>query len=381
MAHQAMALKWRPRKFADLVGQEHVAKTLENAIQGDRLHHAFLFTGTRGVGKTTSARILAKTLNCANLEGLTPCGQCESCRSIDAANGASLDVLELDGASNNGVDDVRALIDQVQYAPMNGKYKIFIIDEVHMLTREAFNALLKTLEEPPPHVRFIFATTEVNKVPATILSRIQRFDFRRINPAQIADRLKYICEQEGIEASPEALAILAEQADGSMRDGLTFFDQVYSFSGKDLSLDAVRDALGIPSQDLYFSLMEAIAAHDQKACFSVVDEFMKGGIEIGRFLEGFSRFLRNMLLVMVDPKSDALEVSTSVVERMQNVSHSFQQGDIMRISRMLSDLQQQVRNSSLPRVTVEMALSRMAWLDRIVDIRKVLASGNAEKKN
>lgn len=381
MAHQAMALKWRPRKFADLVGQEHVAKTLENAIQGDRLHHAFLFTGTRGVGKTTSARILAKTLNCANLEGLTPCGECESCRSIDAANGASLDVLELDGASNNGVDDVRALIDQVQYAPMNGKYKIFIVDEVHMLTREAFNALLKTLEEPPPHVRFIFATTEVNKVPATILSRIQRFDFRRINPAQIAERLKYICEQEGIEASPEALAILAEQADGSMRDGLTFFDQVYSFSGNDLSLDAVRDALGIPSQDLYFSLMEAIAAHDQKACFSVVDEFMKGGIEIGRFLEGFSRFLRNMLLVMIDPRSDALEVSASVVERMQNVSHSFQQGDILRISRMLSDLQQQVRNSSLPRVTVEMALSRMAWLDRVVDIRKVLASGNAEKKN
>ena len=269
MAYVAMARKWRPQSFADMVGQEHIAKTLQNAIEGGRLHHAFLFTGTRGVGKTTSARILARTLNCTGGDPLHPCGQCESCKDI--AGGTPMDVFEIDAASNTGVDNIRDVIERVQYPPVIGKYKVFIIDEVHMLTTGAFNALLKTLEEPPEHVIFIFATTEVNKVPQTILSRVQRFDFKRLTIEQIRSRLRYICEQEGINATDEALDIFAEKADGSMRDGLTYFDQAYAFTGNEMSADAVRSVLGIPPVELFFTLISAIEGHDLKGCFKMVD--------------------------------------------------------------------------------------------------------------
>jgi DNA polymerase III subunit gamma/tau len=371
MAYIAMARKWRPERFSDMVGQDHIARTLESAVRENRLHHGYLFTGTRGVGKTTSARILAKMLNCLQENEFLPCNICSSCKEI--ASGHSMDVIEIDGASNNKVEHVRDLIEQVKYAPMNGKYKIFIIDEVHMLTTSAFNALLKTLEEPPAHVVFIFATTESHKVPQTILSRIQRYDFKRIGPKQIAERLQHICEQENLTTTPTALNLIAEQGDGSMRDALTLFDQVYAFSGSDISEESARQVLGIPGSDLYFALMEHIAAHNQKGCFAVVEEFFQKGIEIHIFLDGFGKFLRNILLGRIDSEALSQEVTPHSLQRYLDAGSPFKSGDLLRLSRMLSDMQSGLKNSSQPRIAVEMGLARMAYLDRIANFRKILS--------
>ncbi|WP_407457620.1 DNA polymerase III subunit gamma/tau [Fibrobacter sp.] len=379
MAYVAMARKWRPQSFDDMVGQEHIAKTLQNAIEGGRLHHAFLFTGTRGVGKTTSARILARTLNCTGGDPLHPCGQCESCKDILGGN--PMDVFEIDAASNTGVDNIRDVIERVQYPPVIGKYKIFILDEVHMLTSGAFNALLKTLEEPPEHVIFIFATTEVNKVPQTILSRVQRFDFKRLTVEQIRSRLRYICEQEGINASDEALDIFAEKADGSMRDGLTYFDQAYAFTGNEMNADAVRSVLGIPSVELFFTLVSAIEGHDLKGCFKMVDEACKRGIEFTPLLDGFGKFLRNLLYARLDAFSpDALNISEDLYTKYKSCALELKNGDILRISKMLIDLQATLRYSTNPRLLVETTFARMAWLDRLTDLRRALAAINDPSK-
>lgn len=378
MAYVAMARKWRPHSFSDMVGQEHIAKTLQNAIEGGRLHHAFLFTGTRGVGKTTSARILARTLNCKGGDPLHPCGECESCKDISGGN--PMDVYEIDAASNTSVDNIRDVIDRVQYPPVIGKYKIFIIDEVHMLSTGAFNALLKTLEEPPPHVIFIFATTEVNKVPQTILSRVQRFDFKRLTIDQIRSRLRFICEQEGINASDEALDIFAEKADGSMRDGLTYFDQAYAFTGNEMTAESVRSILGIPPVELFFALIQSIAAHDLKGCFNMVDESVKIGIEFTPLLDGFGKFLRNLIYSRLDAfTADALNISEEVYSKYKSTAPELSNGDILRISKMLIDLQATLRYSTNPRLLVETTFARMAWLDRLTDLRKALAAINDPK--
>lgn len=375
MAYVAMARKWRPQSFSDMVGQEHIAKTLQNAIEGGRLHHAFLFTGTRGVGKTTSARILARTLNCKGGDPLHPCGVCDSCKDIDGGN--PMDVLEIDAASNTSVENIRDVIERVQYSPVIGKYKIFIIDEVHMLSTGAFNALLKTLEEPPPHVIFIFATTEVNKVPQTILSRVQRFDFKRLTVAQITSRLRYICEQENINASDEALDIFAEKADGSMRDGLTYFDQAYAFTGSEMSADSVRSILGIPPVELFFSLIQAIENHDLKGVFKMVDDAVKIGIEFTPLLDGFGKFLRNLLYTRMDAlPADALNITDELYSKFKSTALGLGNGDLLRISKMLTDLQGTLRYSTNPRLLVETTFARMAWLDRLTDLRKALAAIN-----
>lgn len=379
MAYVAMARKWRPQSFSDMVGQEHIAKTLQNAIEGGRLHHAFLFTGTRGVGKTTSARILARTLNCTGGDPLHPCGQCESCKDI--AGGNPMDVFEIDAASNTGVDNIRDVIERVQYPPVIGKYKIFIIDEVHMLSTGAFNALLKTLEEPPDHVIFIFATTEVNKVPQTILSRVQRFDFKRLTVEQIRSRLRYICEQESINATDEALDIFAEKADGSMRDGLTYFDQAYAFTGSEMTADAVRSVLGIPPVELFFTLINAIENHDLKGCFKMVDDACKRGIEFTPLLDGFGKFLRNLLYARLDAFTpDALNISEDLYTKYKSSVPELKNGDILRISKMLIDLQGVLRYSTNPRLMVETTFARMAWLDRLTDLRRALAAINDPSK-
>jgi len=378
MAYVAMARKWRPQSFDDMVGQEHIAKTLKNAIEGGRLHHAFLFTGTRGVGKTTSARILARTLNCSGGDPLHPCGQCESCKDI--AGGNPMDVYEIDAASNTGVENIRDVIDRVQYPPVIGKYKIFIIDEVHMLSTGAFNALLKTLEEPPPHVIFIFATTEVNKVPQTILSRVQRFDFKRLTIEQIISRLRYICDQEGINASDEALNIFAEKADGSMRDGLTYFDQAYAFTGSEMDADSVRSVLGIPPTELFFELIQAIESHNLKGCFVMVDKSVNRGIEFGPLLDGFGKFLRNLIYSRIDAFTpDALNLSAEHYAKLKEAATALSNGDLLRISKMLIDMQAQIRYSSNPRLLVETTFARMAWLDRLTDLRRALAAINNPK--
>lgn len=379
MAYVAMARKWRPQSFSDMVGQEHIAKTLQNAIEGGRLHHAFLFTGTRGVGKTTSARILARTLNCTGGDPLHPCGQCESCKSI--LSGSSMDVFEIDAASNTGVDNIREVIEKVQYPPVLGKYKIFIIDEVHMLSTAAFNALLKTLEEPPEHVIFIFATTEVNKVLPTILSRVQRFDFKRLTVEQVRSRLRYICEQEGINATDETLDIFAEKADGSMRDGLTYFDQAYAFTGNNMDPDSVRNVLGIPPVELFFTLINAIESHDLKSCFKMVDEACKRGIEFMPLLDGFGKFLRNLLYARLEAfTADSLNLTEEMYTKYKSATPSLKNGDILRISKMLTDLQGALRYSTNPRLLVETTFARMAWLDHLADLRRALAAINDPSK-
>ena len=379
MAYVAMARKWRPQSFSDMVGQEHIAQTLQNAIEGGRLHHAFLFTGTRGVGKTTSARILARTLNCTGGDPLHPCGECPSCK--DFAGGNPMDVFEIDAASNTGVDSIRDVIDRVQYPPVIGKYKIFIIDEVHMLSNAAFNALLKTLEEPPDHVIFIFATTEVNKVLPTILSRVQRFDFKRLSAEQVRSRLRYICEQEGINASDETLDIFAEKADGSMRDGLTFFDQAYAFTGSEMTADAVRSVLGIPSTELFFTLINSIESHDLKACFQMVDDACKKGIEFTPLLDGFGKFLRNLLYARLEAFTpDSLNITEELYNRFKEAAPGLKNGDILRISKMLIDLQATLRYSTNPRLLVETTFARMAWLDHLTDLRRALAAINDPAK-
>lgn len=380
----AMARKWRPKTFLELTGQDHVAQTLRNAIEGDRLAHAFLFTGTRGVGKTTSARILARTLNCSDkADALIPCGSCQSCSEVDS--GTSLDVIEIDGASNNGVDDVRALIEQVKYASMNGSYRVIVIDEVHMLSKAAFNALLKTLEEPPGHVIFIFATTEVNKVPQTILSRVQKFDFKRIGPRAIMDRLQFICTKESIQFEEEALAIIADKADGSMRDSLTFFDQVYAFSGKSITLEATHKILGVPPETLFFEMMKAIAHHDQRACQNLISQFLERGIEISDFLTGLLKYQRNLMYSKVEGVQ-ALEIGVTETNlaQLQSLSSEFGKGDLLRLAKMTSELLVSLKTASQPRIALEMGIARMAYLDRTQSLRQLLKDlDNSEtvKKN
>ncbi|MEO6096648.1 MAG: DNA polymerase III subunit gamma/tau [Fibrobacteria bacterium] len=370
MAYLAMARKWRPKNFEDMVGQDHIAQTIRNAIEGKRISHAYLFTGTRGVGKTTSARILAKALNCKNGPTPIPCDACENCKAVN--NGSSMDVLEIDGASNNSVDNIRELREQVNYAPMNGSYKIYVIDEVHMLSKSAFNALLKTLEEPPPHVVFIFATTEANKLPHTILSRVQRFDFKRISEQNIRERLEYICARESIHPEREALEAIARKADGSMRDALSLFDQVYAFSGSDLSMEAARKVLGLPRDGMFDGLLRALIQHDQKACFETLQEGHREGIETSELLVAFGEYLRNMLFARQGVGPGALGLGDVRYGELISLAPELRDGDIIRFAKMVSDILAQIKLSASPRLAVELGFARMAALDRVVTLSQVL---------
>jgi DNA polymerase-3 subunit gamma/tau len=371
MSYLVMARKWRPRNFDEMVGQEHVARTLRNAIESDRVSHAFLFTGTRGVGKTTSARILAKALNCLKGPTATPCEQCENCVAVN--RGASMDVLEIDGASNNSVDDIRELREQVAYAPMQGKYKIYIIDEVHMLSKSAFNALLKTLEEPPPHVVFIFATTESGKVPHTILSRVQRFDFKRISEAAIRERLEYICGQEGVKPERAALEAIARKADGSMRDALSLFDRVFAFAGSELTLEAARKALGIPAERMFDDLFRHLAGRDAGGCLAVLNDVYEEGLEVAEFLVGFGEYLRDLLFARqrgVTP--ELLGLGADRFAQVKELAGDLQDGDILRYAKIVSDLVAGLRAAPHPRLWVEMGMARMAALDRVVTLAQLM---------
>ncbi len=370
MAYLAMARKWRPKNFEEMVGQDHIAQTIRNAIEGKRISHAYLFTGTRGVGKTTSARILAKALNCGNGPTPIPCDVCDNCKAVNAGN--SMDVLEIDGASNNSVDNIRDLREQVKYAPMQGTYKIYVIDEVHMLSKSAFNALLKTLEEPPPHVIFIFATTEAGKLPHTILSRVQRFDFKRISELNIRERLEYICGQEKITPEREALEAIARKADGSMRDALSLFDQVYAFSGSALTLEAARKVLGLPREGLFDGLLAALISHDQKGCFSAIQEAHREGIETIDLLVAFGEYCRNLLFSRQGVNALALGLSEARHAQLSVMAPELRDGDIIRFAKMISDLLTQLKTSANPRLTVEMGFARMASLDRVVTLSQVL---------
>jgi DNA polymerase-3 subunit gamma/tau len=312
MSYIVTARKWRPMVFEDVVGQAHVTTTLRNAIASNRLSHAYIFSGPRGVGKTTTARILAKAINCLHpAKDHNPDNGCELCQEI--TEGRSVNVFEIDGASNRGIDEIRNLREAVRYGPAKGKYKVYIIDEVHMLTKEAFNALLKTLEEPPAYILFIFATTEVHKVPATILSRCQRFDFKRNTIEEITERLLFIAREEKIEISEDALMLIAKKADGSMRDGQSIFDQIVAFCGEKIDAKQIRDALNIVDQELFFRTTDIIKAKDAKGCLALVEEIVNQGVDLREFLQGLNEHFRNLLVANVTGFCDSSKSSMTPI--------------------------------------------------------------------
>jgi len=370
-SYLVLARKWRPQSWDDMIAQDHVTATLRNAIQHNRLAHAYLFTGPRGVGKTSAARILAKALNCENGPTPDPCNKCSSC--IEIAESRSVDVFEIDGASNRGIDEVRNLRENVKYAPAGGKYKIYIIDEVHMLTGPAFNALLKTLEEPPSHVLFIFATTEPQKVPATIVSRCQRFDFRRISTEDIFQRLKYICQKEKIHADDEALHLIARKADGSLRDGESLLDQIVSYTEGTIKVEHIIQGLGLIDQELFFEVTDVLISKDVSRGLDLVEKVVSGGYDIREFLTGLAEHLRNLLIVQSVGSTDLVETSEEYKKRYLETSSAFKEEDILRLIRIVLDTQLTLKRSINPRFPLELAIVKMIKLDNTVVIEDLLS--------
>ncbi len=369
MAYQVTARKWRPRQFDEVVGQEHITATLKNAVHSGRIAQCYLFCGPRGVGKTTTARILAKVLNCADLRDGNPCEACDSCQSIAAST--SMNVLEIDGASNNSVDDVRELREVVRYAATEGVYKIYIIDEVHMLSTAAFNALLKTLEEPPEHVVFIFATTEVQSVPDTILSRCQRFNFRRISAGQIAAHLGTIAQAEGIAVEEGALHLLASRADGALRDAESLLDQVVSL-GEEVSQQAVVQVLGLVDRDLYFELLDAIREATPARVLDVVAQAVDEGADIEEFVYGLVELLRHLLFAKIQGGTDELDMAEDARRRCGELAAAMAVEDLLRMMQSLLDLEADLKRSLQPRFRLEIALVHLALMGRSVDVGELL---------
>ncbi len=371
MEYLVLARKWRPQAFADVLGQEHVVRTLSNAITQERIAHAFLFSGPRGVGKTSIARILAKALNCATGPTPTPCNVCAHCTEI--TDGIAIDVREIDGASNRGIDEIRELRENVKFAPASCRYKVYIIDEVHMLTREAFNALLKTLEEPPGHVIFIFATTETHKVPATILSRCQSFEFRRIPLRLIADSLKKIAAAEGITVSDRGLAWIAEAGDGSLRDSQSVFDQVISYAGFTIEDAAVEELLGRSDRRFLFSLSEAVLGRDAGRCLKIIDEAYYAGLDMKFFGQTLLGHFRNLLLVGIAGGEDSLvELPADEREKYRAQAEGVTRETLQRYLEILMAEEENLRRSQNPRLNLEAILCRLAWLEPLIPIDEVL---------
>ena len=354
MAYVALYRRWRPECFADLVGQEHISRTLSRAVTSGQTSHAYLFTGPRGTGKTSTAKILARALNCAEGPTLTPCGVCDSCRSI--SDGSSMDVFEIDAASNRGIDEIRDLRESVKFAPTEGHYKIYIIDEVHMLTTEAFNALLKTLEEPPERVIFILATTEPHKVPATIQSRCQRYDFHRITVTEIRDRLIYVCKESDIAAEEDALGIIAAQADGGMRDALSILDQCMALAEGTLTAERVQEALGLVGRAWIRRMAGEIAARDAAALIAQLSELLQSGRALKQVLAELAQHFRRLMIVGVGGAVSAAELCAGDAEELRADAAQFTQAEIMTILRRLNETMQELRTSPQPRIAVETLL-------------------------
>ena len=369
------ARKYRPQTFGDMVGQEHVAQTLQNAIRLGRLAHAYLFSGPRGVGKTTAARNLAKAVNCQtplkDREGAEPCRHCDSCRSFE--EGRSLNVIEVDAASNNRVEDVRELRETVRIPPQGARKKVYILDEVHMMSAAAFNALLKTLEEPPPHVLFVFATTEPHKVLPTILSRTQRFDFRRITVPEIVGRLRMICAEEGIEADDEALLLLARKGDGALRDALSLFDQAVALCGTPLEGAALREALGVVETDLFFEATDRMAAHDRAGLLDLVDRLVRRGYDLAEFLGGLAEHVRALLVAASTGRADLIEATDATRARYLDAARGWAEADLLHLLMIVDEAERHLKASRQPRLTTELALLKMASLEPAADLQRLLA--------
>ncbi|MDD3218761.1 MAG: DNA polymerase III subunit gamma/tau [Lachnospiraceae bacterium] len=378
MSYMALYRKFRPDSFEDVKGQDHIVTTFKNQIKANRIGHAYLFCGTRGTGKTTVAKILAKAVNCEHPVDGNPCNECETCRSIQAQT--SMNVIEIDAASNNGVDNIREIREEVAYRPTQGKYKVYIIDEVHMLSTGAFNALLKTLEEPPSYVIFILATTEANKIPVTILSRCQRYDFKRITVDTISARMQDLMNQEQVEVEEKAIRYVAKAADGSMRDALSLLDQCIAFYlGQVLTYDKVLEVLGAVDTEVFSELLRKIVSGQVAASISLLEEMILQGKELGQFVSDFTWYLRNLLLAKTSENiEDVIDVSTETIQRMLEEREIIDNDTLMRYIRILSDLSGQLRYATQKRVLVEIALIKLCQpqmesnIDSVLDRMRVM---------
>ena len=374
MSYQVLARKWRPQRFEDVVGQQAVTRTLRNALVSGRVAQAFVFAGARGVGKTTTARILARALNCVNGPTPDPCGQCDAC--VEIAQGRDIDVLEIDAATHTGIDNIReVIISTLAMAPVRDRYKVFIIDEVHQLSPSSFNALLKSIEEPPPHVVFVMATTELNKIPDTILSRAQVYEFRTIATTAIAAELTRIAKAEGIEAAPDALALLARAAEGSMRDAQSALDQVIAFAGTTIAAEDVATVLGLVGRDLLFDVLAAVADEDAAAAFALAGRAVDAGYDLRILCRELAAMVRALMLVSIDPKriEDPELVFESDRERLGQLTSRFSREDLLRSFDLLARAEQDVRTQSQPRYALEMALVKWIHLRQLVPIAELIA--------
>lgn len=378
MSYMALYRKFRPNEFEDVKGQDAIVRTLKNQIEADRIGHAYLFCGTRGTGKTTVAKIFAKAVNCEHPVDGSPCGECAVCKAIAAGN--SMNVIEIDAASNNGVDNIREIREEVAYRPTEGRYKVYIIDEVHMLSAGAFNALLKTLEEPPSYVIFILATTESHKIPVTIQSRCQRYDFHRISIDTIAGRLRELMEKEQIPVEEKALRYVAKAGDGSMRDALSLLDQCIAFYlGQELTFDKVLEVLGTVDTEVFSKLLRKVLEQDVTSCIHILEDLLVNGKELGQFVNDFTWYLRNLLLVKTsEDAEEVLDVSSENLKALQEESQLIDTDTLMRYIRVLSELSNNLRNATQKRVLVEVGLIKLCKpametnLDSVLDRIRVL---------
>ena len=369
MAHKILSLKWRPRIFAEVVGQDHIMHTLVNAFKSDQVAQAYIFTGPRGVGKTTTARIVAKALNCQNISG-TGCTDCINCNEISETR--NLDVLEIDGASNRGIDEIRNIRELIKFSPMNSSYKVIIIDEVHMLTTQAFNALLRTLEEPPQHGKFILATTDIQKVPMTIISRCQRFDFHRLSSKVIKEKMVEILQSESVQADQESLNAIAVKSTGSMRDALSTLEQVISFSEDKISYEDTVKVLGLIPVDLYFHIMKSLHKKDTNSIVKKLREIQTSGIPPSDFISGLNEHIRNLLIGSQIDGVKLLEVNEELKKRYQSETKYWDIRDLLRISDILEDLSLKLKRVSQPDILIEMTFFKLLEMDSSIHLNDII---------